>query len=162
MDFERRLDMETLACEDNRWLLEQLETSAADPYASLTAMTTALDIDLGLRLVGMPDSEILGDPEMLRSVRLTRYSFEAIKSFEEVLKLLCRHSIMNPAEIGEWLDDNSMQELHFKRPIELLFHNFTSEYGLDKTAVWIFASSARDHMRLDDDEYDSLWRHWLD
>jgi hypothetical protein len=146
---------------DNEWLLGQLDELANDPHGSLIAMTNALGGKVSLWLVGLPEDDVRDDPETVKALALDARQYELIKSFEEVVKVVCLHGDMNPAQFGEWLSDDSMKELHFKQPIGILFHDFSHE-GFSRDAVSLFASAVRPHMQVPDNEYDGLWAKWLD
>jgi len=124
---------------ENFQLLEELENLKGDPHASLVAMQVALKVDIGVQL-GFATGIVARQPEDIRTVPLTPTQYEAIKSLEDIVKVFCKHAVLDPEEFGFWFKaPTSVFRNH--SPIELLFAEVT-ENGFDKNTVRFIVTEA--------------------
>jgi hypothetical protein len=117
---------------DTNRLLADLNAFESNPHLSLLTMQAELDVDLGLWLGFEPDLATTSPAAVLEK-QLSAEQYEAIKSFEEVVKIFCAHSAYSPRELGGWLN-GPRRNFRYKTPMDILFQGFTDE-GFDREQV---------------------------
>jgi|GEM_PF-7022996 len=113
-------------------LLTMLDAFEANPHMSLLTLEDELDVDLGLRL-GFEPGLSVSNPQAVMNVQLSAEQYEAIKSFEELVRIFCNHSIYSPRELGLWLNE-PRRSFRYKRPMDVLFEDFTAS-GFNRRKV---------------------------
>lgn len=114
---------------DTDRLLADLNAFEANPHMSLLAMQAELDVDLGLRL-GFEPELVTNSPAAVLEKQLSAEQYEAIKSFEEFVRIFCTHSIYSPRELGSWLNE-PRRNFRYRTPMDVLFQDFTAD-GFDR------------------------------